>query len=91
MSPTHQNLFNDTTFSQIKSRVPVPLSGSGNCTISGYCYLEVALKKYYFREYLGENENIFEIFKGVNLGSRYYGFMKKTRHQKSHATVPLMG
>jgi len=26
MSPTHQDLSNDTTFSQIKSRVPVPLS-----------------------------------------------------------------
>ena len=26
MSPTHQYLSNDTTFSQIKSRVPVPLS-----------------------------------------------------------------
>ena len=25
MSPTHQDLSNDTTFSQIKSRVPVPL------------------------------------------------------------------
>jgi len=32
----------------------------GNCTFSEYCYPEVALKKYYFREYLGENENIFE-------------------------------
>ena len=32
----------------------------GNCSISGYCYPEVALKKYYFREYLGENESIFE-------------------------------
>ena len=30
-----------------------------------------------------------KIFKGVNLGSRYYGFMKKTRLRKSHATVPL--
>ena len=28
MSPTHQDLSNDTTFSQIKSRVPVPLSES---------------------------------------------------------------
>ena len=28
MSPTHQDLSNDTTFSQIKSRVPVPLSAS---------------------------------------------------------------
>ena len=26
MSPTHQDLSNDTTFSQIKSRVPVPLT-----------------------------------------------------------------
>ena len=26
MSPTHQDLSNDTPFSQIKSRVPVPLS-----------------------------------------------------------------
>ena len=26
VSPTHQDLSNDTTFSQIKSRVPVPLS-----------------------------------------------------------------
>ena len=25
VSPTHQDLSNDTTFSQIKSRVPVPL------------------------------------------------------------------
>ena len=25
MSPTHQDLSNDTTFSQIKSHVPVPL------------------------------------------------------------------
>jgi len=30
-----------------------------------------------------------KIFKGVNLGSRYYGFMKKTRLRISHATVPL--
>ena len=28
MSPTHQDLSNDTTFSQIKSHVPVPLSAS---------------------------------------------------------------
>ena len=27
MSPTNQDLSNDTTFSQIKSRVPVPLRG----------------------------------------------------------------
>ena len=28
MSPTHQDLSNDTTFSQIKSRVPVPLTSN---------------------------------------------------------------
>ena len=32
MSPTHQDLSNDTTFSQIKSRVPVPLN-TGNKSI----------------------------------------------------------
>jgi len=30
-----------------------------------------------------------KLFKGLNLGNRNYGFMKKTRLQKSHATVPL--
>ena len=28
VSPTYQDLSNDTTFSQIKSRVPVPLSSA---------------------------------------------------------------
>ena len=31
-----------------------------------------------------------KIFWGINLGSRYFRFMKKTRAQKSHATVPLI-
>ena len=39
----------------------------------------------YIREYLRENE-IF--FKNI-LGYRYYRFMQKTRHKKSHATAPL--
>ena len=30
-----------------------------------------------------------KIFYGVNQGTMYYGFMKKIRDQKSHATVPL--
>jgi len=30
VSPTHQDLSNDTTFSQIKSRVPVPLKGNSH-------------------------------------------------------------
>ena len=61
---------------------------SGNNTlkfsISEYCYSEIekfpgnnTRKKYYFLEYPGENKNIFENIKVVNLGSRYYGFMKK--------------
>ena len=42
MSPTHQDLSNDTTFSQIKSRVPVPLmdvdhiSGTGTYLQGNY-------------------------------------------------------
>ena len=31
--PTHQDLTNDTTFSQIKSRVPVPLNKSTQSTV----------------------------------------------------------
>ena len=31
MSPTHQDLSNDTTFSQIKSCVPVPLINQNFC------------------------------------------------------------
>ena len=38
MSPTHQDLSNDTTFSQIKSCVPVPLKGL-NQKISGLRFL----------------------------------------------------
>ena len=34
MSPTHQDLSNDTTFSQIKSRVPVPIRIDGGAFIS---------------------------------------------------------
>ena len=33
MSPTNQDLSNDTTFSQIKSRVPVPLSSVADANI----------------------------------------------------------
>ena len=52
--------------------------------LPGSCF-----EKYYFREYLGEKKRFPKILKGVNLGSRYYGFMKKTRLRKSHATVPV--
>ena len=30
-----------------------------------------------------------KIFWGIAQGPRYYRFMQKTRHQKSHASVPL--
>jgi len=36
-------------------RVTIP----GNCSISGYCYPEVALKKYYFHDYLREKRKYF--------------------------------
>ena len=42
MSPTHQDLSNDTTFSQIKSRVPVPLNNS--CII----FFTIKAGKHYF-------------------------------------------
>jgi len=53
-----------------------------------------------FRVSLPEVGNIFanisaktkyfsKIFWGIAQGPRYYRFMQKARHQKSHATVPL--
>ena len=53
-------------------------------SISEYCYSEID-------KFPAKTKIFSKIFKGVNLGSRYYGFMKKTRLQKSHATVPLKG
>ena len=49
---------------------------------SGYRYLEVgniSVKTKYFSK----------IFWGIAQGPRYYSIMQKTRHQKSHASVPL--
>jgi len=44
----------------------------------------------YIREYLRENEIFIKNILGyIAQGPRYYRFMQKTRHQKSHATVPL--
>ena len=59
VSPTNQDLFNDTTFGQIKSRVPVPLSMVNflhimrhdvhhvitNCRQFGYLKLSVLFEK----------------------------------------------
>ena len=45
MSPTHQDLSYDTTFSQIKSRVPVPLRMGGR----GYTPLLFVLDDYGIR------------------------------------------
>ena len=36
-----------------------------------------------------KSQGMMKIFEGVNQGTAYYQFMKKTRLQKSHATVPL--
>ena len=58
-----------------------------------FCNLRVSLpgSLKYFREYLRENKKISKMFWDDDLGPRYYGFMKKSRAQKSHATVPLTG
>ena len=45
----------------------------------------------YFREYLCENENIFENILGYCSRAQVCRLMQKTRVQKSHATVPLKG
>ena len=59
MSPTHQDISNDTTFSQIKSRVPVPLKGQ--------CYkifeVEFLLPNFFWFQLTDNNSDIFtEVF-----------------------------
>ena len=66
----------------INFRVTIP----GTCTISGR---KLLWKNTTFVNISPKTKIFSKIFKGVNLGSRYYGFMKKTKHQKSHASVPL--
>ena len=41
MSPAHQDLFNDTTFSQIKSCVPVPLKGLVHQIWEGWVWISM--------------------------------------------------
>ena len=56
--------------------------------ISGYCYPEVGN----IFVIISVKTKIFsKIFQDFNLGPRYHQFMRKTRVQKSHATVPLKG
>ena len=53
---------------------------------SGYRYPEVGN---IFRNISAKTKYFSKIFWGIAQGPRYYRFMQKTRHQKSHATVPL--
>ena len=43
-------------------------------SLPGYCY-----EKHYFCEYLRKNEKKFKIFWDVDLGPRYYGFMREKK------------
>ena len=54
--------------------------------VSGYCYPEV---KNIFMNISAKTQIFWKIFKDIPRGNRYYWFMQKTRHKKSHATVPL--
>ena len=52
----------------------------------GYPYPEVAN---IFMNIFAKTKIFSKIFLDITLGARYYRFMQKTWHQKSHATVPL--
>ena len=54
----------------------------------GYRYLEVGN---IFANISAKMKYFSKIFWGIAQGPKYYRFMQKTRHQKSHATVPLKG
>ena len=55
MSPTHQDFSNDTTFSQIKSSVPVPLKSVKVLILKVY---SKTLSKYIFVYFLTANKYI---------------------------------
>ena len=54
----------------------------------GYRYPEVGN---IFANISAKTKYFSKIFWGIAQGPRYYRFMQKTRHQKSHASVPLKG
>ena len=63
MSPTNQDLFNDTTFSQIKSRVPVPLR---NNHLSDYFQVfceHLTVRNEALKQSRNVERNLFEKFK----------------------------
>jgi len=62
----------------------------GDRLIAGYRYLEITTKKPYFVNISAKPKMCLKIIWGVTLGPRYYWFMKQTKAQKSHASVPLM-
>ena len=57
-----------------------------------FCNLRVLLPGCkYFREYLRENKNIFENILGHYSCGQVLSIHAKTRHKKSHASVPVKG
>jgi len=62
---------------------------SKNCATSGYPYPEIATEKTFFANISAKTKYFSQIFWGFTQRPMYYRFMKKTRTQKSHATVPL--
>ena len=65
MSPTHQDLSNDTTFSQIKSRVPVPLRAIPVLYVLYILGAELTLSMLVFLLLFFANNLIIIKFKGV--------------------------
>ena len=50
---------NSTSVKQYQAIFNFRVSIPRDFSIAGYCYSDIALKKHYFREYLGKNINIF--------------------------------
>ncbi len=78
-------IFTKVVFFQSNFLVTIP----GNCTISRYCYPKVALKKYYFREYLGENQNIFEDILGCESRKQVLWIHEKNQTSKISCYCPF--
>ena len=82
MSPTHQDLSNDTTFSQIKSRVPVPLTSH----LIFYSLIRKDVKG------LGTGKCLGFLMNLTNENAIFQGFRKKTNSFQLQITqIPSVG
>jgi len=77
LSPTHQDLSNDTTFSQIKSRVPVPLNNSEQKSKTQDIYIHlISIFILYYHLYIYFKERHQEVYVNILFSPKIIKKMK---------------